>query len=102
MCRDADRDIAGRHNRGVGLDGYHRDQPCAGRPFAELETDGGAERLFDFVRENLTPRLVDAAQRCMEVIRAEESAAAGGYDRAAGPDPLPTARRRRWRAARRR
>ena len=31
-------------------------------PFAKLETDGGTERLFDFVRENLTARLVDAAR----------------------------------------
>ena len=47
--------------------------------------NGGADRLFDFVLENLTARLVDAARRCTE-------AATTGQ-----PDQTPTAGRSRSR-----
>ena len=103
VCRDAERNDAGR--RGPPATTTEVEDPLytiavrpgAGRPFAGLQTDGGDEWLFDVVRENLTARPFDAARRCTEVVRAEESATAGGDDRAAGPDPLrPGAGDCRW------
>ena len=107
VFRDAERDDAGRRGPLATttevedpLDTIALNRVPGGR-FAKLETDGGAQSLFDFVRENLTARLVAAARWCTEGHRAEASAAAGGDDRTAGPDPIPP-RRWRWPAARHR
>ncbi len=55
VCRDAERDVAGRQAAGHHALVEDRSMPSppagAGPPFTMLEIEGGAERLLDMVRE---------------------------------------------------